>query len=124
MGAKFVDPQQNLVLQIWRQFRSVCLQRSSMLSQNRLIGERTTTILNMLSFLNILKDAMEGSVRGQNQPKDSCCLDSPSQCGRLLVSAKERKKLWETIHRFSFLKRTGSLIDHDCSDNKNKKQYI
>ena len=77
MEAKFVDPQQNLVLQIWRQFRSVCLQRSSMLSQNRLIGERTTTIPNMLSFLNILKDVMKGSVRGQNQPKDSCCLDSP-----------------------------------------------
>lgn len=69
MGAKFVDPQQNLVLQIWRQFRSVCLQRSSMLSQNRLIGERTTTILNMLSFLNILKDVMKGSVRKAKSAK-------------------------------------------------------
>ena len=84
----------------------------------------STTIPNMLSFLNILKDVVKGSVRGQNQPKDSCCLDSPSQCRELLVSAKERKKLWETIHQFPFFKRTGSLIDHDCGDNKNKKQYI
>ena len=92
MEAKFVDPQQNLVLQIWRQFRSVCLQRSSMLSQNRLIGERTTTILNTLSFLNILKDVMKGSVRGQNRPKDSCCLDSPQPVQQALGQCKGAKR--------------------------------
>ena len=91
METKFVDPQQNLVLQIWRQFRSVCLQRSSMLSQNRLIGERTTTILNTLSFLNILKDVMKGSVRGQNQPKDSCS-DSPQPVQQALGQCKGAKK--------------------------------
>ena len=63
-----------------------------MLSQNRLIGERTTTILNTLSFLNIIKDVMRGSVREQNRPKDSCCLDSPQPVQQALGQRKGAKK--------------------------------
>ena len=126
METKFVDPQQNLVLQIWRQFRSVCLQLSLMLSQNRVIGERTTTILNMLSFLNILKDAVRGSVRGQNPTKKIVLsrLASASAAPGTLGQCKGAKKALGNVHRLPFYKRIGSLIDHDCGDNKNIQKAI
>ena len=97
-----------------------------MLSRNRLIGERTTTILNMLSFLNILKDAVRGSVRGQNPTKKIVLsrLALASVAPGTLGQCKRAKNALGNVRRFPFYKRIGSLIDHVCGDNKNIQKAI
>ena len=80
----------------------------------------------MLSFLNILKDAVRGSVRGQNPTKKIVLsrLASASAAPGTLGQCKGAKKALGNVHRFPLYKRIGSLIDHDCGDNKNIQKAI
>ena len=76
--------------------------------------------------LNILKDAVRGSVRGQNPTKKIVLsrLASASAAPGTLGQCKGAKKALGNVHRFPFYKRIGSLIDHDCGDNKNIQKAI
>ena len=63
---------------------------------------------------------------GKTRPKKIVLsrLTSVSTAPGTLGQCKGAKKALGNVHRFPFYKRIGSLIDHDCGDNKNIQKAI